>query len=73
MYEKEQVWSKYENVLLMIIMRIRVKRSKYGASMKMYGSEGLYVIEDGWIGQGIKKEKGVLCPTLEIKLFPTDL
>ena len=53
MYEKEQVWSKYENVLLMIIKRIRVKRSKYGASMKMYGSEGLDVIEDGWIGQGI--------------------
>ena len=42
----------------MIIKRIRVKRSKYGASMKMYGSEGLDVIEDGWIGQGIKKEKG---------------
>ena len=45
----------------MIIKRIRVKRSKYGASMKMYGSEGLDVIEDGWIRQGIKKErKGVL-------------
>ena len=41
----------------MIIKRIRVKRSKYGASMKMYGSEGLDVIEDGWIGQGIKKRE----------------
>ena len=38
--------------------RIRVRRSKYGASMKMYGSEGLDVIEDGWIAQGMKKEKG---------------
>ena len=70
MYEKEQVWRKYENVLLMIIKRIRVKRTKYGASMKMYGSKGLDVIEDGWIGQGKKKRRGVLCPTQEIKLFP---
>ena len=40
--------------------RIRVRRSKYGASMKMYGSEGLDVIEDGWIRQGIKKKWGTL-------------
>ena len=33
--EKEKVWSKYENVLLMIIKKIRVRRSKYDASMKM--------------------------------------
>ena len=36
--EKEKVWSKYENVLLMVIKKIRVRRSKYEASMKMYGS-----------------------------------
>ena len=42
----------------MIIKRIHVKRSKYGASLKMYGSKGLDVIEDGWIRQGIKKRGG---------------
>ena len=42
--------------------------------MKMYGSEGLDVIEDGWIGQGIKKErKGVLVPLYRFSFFPNDL
>ena len=27
--EKEKLWSKYENILLLDIKRIRVKRSKY--------------------------------------------
>ena len=35
--DKEKGWSKYKNVLLMIIKKIRVRRSKYEASMKMYG------------------------------------
>ena len=43
---------------LKVMKSICVRRSKYGASMKMYGSEGLDVIEDGWIGQGIKKREG---------------
>ena len=36
--EKEKVWSKYENVLLMVIKRIRVKRGKYEASINVYVS-----------------------------------
>ena len=45
----------------MVIKRIHVKRSKYGASMKMYGSEGLDVVH-GWIRQGIKKRRRYFVP-----------